>query len=828
MLTVALSQVARHGRRYIAVGLAVMLGVGFLAATLMVGGTTTATLQNSIGTEYSKADLVVSDENGLPLSSEVAERVAGASGVEAVYEDTQGSFAISSSNSGPDITDFGSISTVAPEPLETLVLTEGRLPERDGEITIDSKSADQRSLAVGDTVQGAPLTALTPEESIAADGEDLTVVGISEPSNHPFASGMVQVHAVGSQVSSLAPDATVSRVQVLLAETADPGETRDAVATAAGGSSAQVLSRTEQTTRDVAAFSGGQDQLTIILLAFAVVAVIVTALVIANTFSVLVAQRTRELALLRCIGAGRGQIRRSVLAEAAVVGTISSALGVLLAAGVMWTLVAIARTIPGSEFATLAVPPSAIIAGMVVGILMTITAALVPARAATAVAPLAALRPADYAGIKTRKGRVKLGIGIALLVGGGLLLAVGAFTANLLVALPGGALSFLGLLMCAGLFIPALVTGVGRLAKPLGVPGELAAVNAVRNPARTTATATALIVGVTLVSMMMAGAQSARTAFDDVLAQNYPVDIAVQLEGEDPANAAKALRSIEGVEAVAAPIPVAVTGEEAAAQAVYTLSAADADAVLRSATTHPRDGAIIMPDGTDLTELTVKGSLEEQTLPVVVSESRTIFPLVSESTAAELGVLDEPAAGGALWLKVDDSLGSAEITELRTEIVDTLGLPEYLVSGAALERATFNQVIDVLLLVVTALLAVAVLIALIGVANTLSLSVLERTRESALLRALGLTKGQLRGMLAVEAVLIAGVAALFGVLVGMLYGWLGAQSALGTVAFVAPSFPWLQLLGVLVVAIVAGLLASVMPARRAARLSPVQGLALDS
>lgn len=164
---------------------------------------------------------------------------------------------------------------------------------------------------------------------------------------------------------------------------------------------------------------------------------------------------------------------------------------------------------------------------------------------------------------------------------------------------------------------------------------------------------------------------------------------------------------------------------------------------------------------------------------------------------------------------------------MRTEIVDTLSLPEYLVSGAALERATFNQIIDVLLLVVTALLAVAVLIALIGVANTLSLSVLERTRESALLRALGLTKGQLRGMLAVEAVLIAGVAALLGVALGMLYGWLGAQSALGLVAVVTPSFPWLQLLGVLVVAVIAGLVASVMPARRAARLSPVQGLATD-
>ncbi|WP_335644527.1 ABC transporter permease [Arthrobacter crystallopoietes] len=133
--------------------------------------------------------------------------------------------------------------------------------------------------------------------------------------------------------------------------------------------------------------------------------------------------------------------------------------------------------------------------------------------------------------------------------------------------------------------------------------------------------------------------------------------------------------------------------------------------------------------------------------------------------------------------------------------------------------------IDVLLLVVTGLLAVAVLIALVGVANTLSLSVLERTQESSLLRALGLTRNQLRGMLALEAVLIAGVAALIGSGLGILYGWLGAQSALGTFTAVVPDVPWLQLAAVLAVAVVAGLLASVMPARRAARLSPVEGLA---
>ena len=189
-----------------------------------------------------------------------------------------------------------------------------------------------------------------------------------------------------------------------------------------------------------------------------------------------------------------------------------------------------------------------------------------------------------------------------------------------------------------------------------------------------------------------------------------------------------------------------------------------------------------------------------------------------------------PAPAGAeqaVWVKLVPGLGSGQILDLRTQIAKTLAVDDYAVNGGAMEKASFNQVIDLMLLVVTGLLAIAVLIALIGVANTLSLSVLERTRENALLRALGLTKRGLRGMLALEAVLVAGVAALIGVALGGLYGWLGAQSALGGFTAVVPNLPWLQLLLVVAVAAAAGLAASVVPARRAAKLSPVEGLATD-
>jgi len=178
-------------------------------------------------------------------------------------------------------------------------------------------------------------------------------------------------------------------------------------------------------------------------------------------------------------------------------------------------------------------------------------------------------------------------------------------------------------------------------------------------------------------------------------------------------------------------------------------------------------------------------------------------------------------------LKVDDNLSSGQITDLISEITNIAKVDSYMVDGGIVQNAMFSQVIDVLLTIVSALLAVAVLIALIGVANTLSLSVLERTRENSLLRALGLKKKQLRAMLAQEAVLIGGVAALLGLVLGVAYGLLGAQSALSSMGDMSYEIPWLQLSIVLVVSIVAALLASVTPGRRASKLSPVEGLAAE-
>ncbi|MEE2528769.1 ABC transporter permease [Pseudarthrobacter sp. J75] len=830
MLRVALSQFTAHSRRFIAVGLAVMLAVAFLSTTLMVNASTSASLGASLGESYKKADLVIVPDGGR-LDQGVLDAITGTAGVGSTY----GSQRIPATFTANGEEVMGLVRNLAPESLESAVLTEGTYPGTPSDIAIDATTAQRLGIKTGATLQ---LQALDGPTSVS-----LHVTGLLRPSADPFSAALPQLLALSPTVGTLAAgDTSLDSIQVSALPGTNTGQLKDALAASigtTGQSDATVRTADEQVTYQVASMTGGQDQLTGILLAFAAVALVVSGLVVSNTFAVLVAQRTRELALLRCLGAGRNQVRNSVLAEALVVGFVSSVLGVLAGTGLMAGLVSWAAAQPDRQFATLAVPPSAIISGLLAGVLLTVAAAYVPARAATAVAPLAALRPADDASLGNTKGKLRLVLGLAALVVGAPLLVFGAVQGQLVIGFAGGLLSFLGVLMCSTLFIPRLVSLVGKLAAPAGVPGRLAALNSVRNPGRTSVTAAALLIGVTLVTLMMSGAASSRTAFDQMLAKNYPVDLAVSLpsagtstEGTPSSGLTveqrDAVRAIPGVSQAELLPVVGQLDVGGTSTPVYAIPAASAAALLRDQSLAVEPGKIYLPEDSATGPATVKGSKAALDLEAVVLETRSLPPFVSTETAQPLMAGTATTAGDALWISLgeaDKNLSGDDIRNIQASVAQALGVPESAVSGAALERATFNEIIDVLLLVVTGLLAVAVVIALIGVANTLSLSVLERTRENSLLRALGLTRGQLRAMLALEAVLVAGVAALMGAALGSMYGWLGAMSALGSVATVSPSIPWLQLLAVLAVAVVAGLLASVVPARRAARLSPVEGLA---
>lgn len=826
MLALALANIRTYARRFIAVVLAVLIGTAFLAAAQMVNASTNASLQKSIGESYQDADAVASidwqqysGEGTGTLTQADVRAAAAVDGVSAV----RGSSVLPARIAAENKTVLAGVQTLVQDPWSAPAITEGELPSSNRQVLVDEASAEDAGIAVGDTVGFIPGEAAEPVQ--------VTVAGLAASSMNPITASTMQVYALPHLLTACYPaDALdlVDKIHLKLDGPASAAVVLPDVADALAGSEAgpvSVLTAEEQTMAEVDSMAGGEQAITMILLVFVLIALVVTALVVVNTFSVLLAQRSRELALLRTVGASRRQLNRSVLTEASLVGLVASLLGVGLATGLMAVLAAVARTVMDAPFITLAVPPAAILVTTVVGTLLTMLSAWWPARRATRVAPLEAMRPTDAATETARLGRLRLILGGLLTLGGAALLALGAIEGQLLIGFAGGALSFIGLLLLAPLFVMPAVRGLGRLTAR-GVPSRLAGLNASRNPARTSATATALLIGVTLVTMMMTGAQTAKATFDSRLGSEYPVDIMINGNSAGRDLTTDDVARLDGFEGVSAVARVVSAGATESDIPLYAVDPDDAAATLNFDGFIPGANEVVAHPGVE-DDFVVQTGSGPVTLDRVDSEEiGSFFTYVSTETA-ESFTEPAPAINSALWLKADPELTPAELVELRTEIADALGIEEYAVSGGAIEKGMYSQIIDALLMVVVGLLAVAVLIAIVGVTNTLSLSVLERTRENSLLRALGLRAAQLRQMLTAEAILIGATAALIGTLLGSVYGLLGVQSALSQMADTVVSIPWWQLLGVLAVAVIASWLASVVPGRRSARLSPVEGLASE-
>ncbi len=834
MLHVALSNIKTYARRYIAVILAVAIGTAFLAATLAVNTSTRATLKNSLGDTYKNADLVAfqdwelvrGDENFefTDIDSKLVQAIRELPEVSTAYGTAFESAELHTADNGYQVL----LQPVSAEQnLGGMELLEGRAPLNANEVIIDDAHAEQMKVSVGDTV------GLTVAEST----KDMKVVGIQRTSTDPQLSGYAMAGMEESSWAKIASEGTSFQNVVINAKDSVPGAQQALASYFAEHQmkDVAVLTADEKVIKDVASLTDGTDQLTVVLLIFALVALVVTGLVVVNTFNVVIAQRTRELALLRTLGAKRKQIRSSVLIEAVVIGILASVIGVALAVALMAGLIQLLHVlVPNLSYATLALNPTGLVVPLVVGIAMTVIAASLPARRAMKLAPLAALRPFDAASVKNRAGKMRIVFGALLTLAGAGLLIWGTVKGSLPIAFGGGLLSFPGILMLASLFVPASVFGIGRLVAGRSVAGRLAALNAVRNPGRTTATATALLIGVTLVSMIMVGGQTAKASLNNSIAGEFPVDLILTLDqnGEDDAkaqNLAQELLTLDGIEQTSTFVSgyAEIAGQEefgaisllGVDPQTFSKVALDQDIV-------PEDGQIIRVNTGGVKQpetLTIGG----QELSVKVSSASLYQDLVTQNTFERLSLDDMGGENTGVLIKVEPNLSTSQITELVDNIGDVANVESYMIDGGVVQNAMFSQVIDVLLAIVSALLAVAVLIALIGVANTLSLSVLERTRENSLLRALGLKKKQLRAMLAQEAVLIGGVAALLGLVLGVVYGLLGAHATLSTVGDMTYEIPWLQLALVLVVSIVAALLASITPGRRAAKLSPVQGLATE-
>ncbi|MDO9455546.1 ABC transporter permease [Nocardioides sp.] len=797
MTTVLLASLRTYTRRYVSAALAVVIGVAFVIVTAGLTSAARDGLTAGVGAPYDGSDVVLTLVDG----TQVDRLVTGAAdrGAEAsVLGWTQEPVTHDGTLVDRD-TEVGEITT-SPT-LRWQELSDGAFPTGPGEAAVDRGLAREHDLAVGDVL----------EVGSGPDAATVTVTGLVES---PSALVAGQVYLTWPDLRPLA-----DRMYVDSVAWAGPADAaRDLAPTAEVADTATHVADLQ---REV---SNGVDVLTILLLVFATIALVVAVIVIANTFSILFAQRRHDLALLRCVGATRRQLLRSIRAEALALGLVATAVGLVVGAVGGRALVAVVSSRwPESRLGEASVSPAWYAGGLVVGLLVTLVASWLPTRSATRADPLSALRPDGDLDVRSGAGRLRLALGSLLVLGGAALLAAAVVTTTVPTMLAGGVATFVGVLVLGPWLVPGLLGVVGGVASRLGgTPARLAAGNARRHPKRTATTAASLLVGVTLTTAVLTGMASSRGALLDEMDVQHPVDAVVTTERVLPADAVDEARASDQVAGAVALDGVTATlprgGGELLVLAVDdTSTARDASGVT------PHDGQVLLPfdlAATLRTTLTVGD--RSARLEVVGGEGFGDVALVTPATLARLTDAPEPRA---LWVAANDDadpdLLEADLQALTQPYGGT-------VENGLADRAWVEQQLDVLTAAVVGLLGIAVVIALIGIANTLGLSVLERGREHALLRAIGLTRRQLRATLALESVLLSVVATVLGTALGVTFAWVGIQTMVRSVVEDAPVvLPVGQLTVVVAVSAVAGLLACVLPARRAARVSPAAGLALD-
>ncbi|GAB7043518.1 MULTISPECIES: ABC transporter permease [Catenuloplanes] len=714
MRNVLLSGLRARRTRLLLTALAVALGVAFVTGTLILTDTMTASLYRDAARDAEPvAARAVAD--GRFSDADLA-RVAALPGVT----DAAGEAAAESPVLGPDgrvVSVLGATATMIralperPE-LAALRLTAGTFPGP-GEAVVDAATAAERGWSPGDSL------------TLVANRRNPHPVRISA-----LAEG-VPYFTVFLPPADFRAATGVSGWGAIRVAGADQRTIADTVAAALPG--ARVSTGAEYADRLAGAQVGSVTMMRAGLLGFALVALVVAAMVIHNTFAILVAQRERELALLRLAGALRGQLFRLVLAEAAIVGGFASVagFGLGLLAG-QFGATGLESLGNGRMTAPMQVTPQTVLLGALTGVGVTVLAAVGPARSATRLAPIAALRRPD-APVEAAASRRRVLAGTLLALVSAAMVGAGA-VGNTVVLAAAGALPAMLALVALG---PVLVVPAWRLAvRPallvFGSGGRLAARSGERQPRRAAATALALTVGITVVTTFLVGAQSLATSSAAELQRRFPTDFVVAA-----------------------------------------------------------------PDG--------------QRLPADLAARLVALPEVQRvERRAEL------------WVFTEDDVTAAAARRAVASVTDTV--PLAVVTDVRSRAEQINRTVDTLLAVVGVLVIFSVLISVAGITNTLTLSVLERTREFGLLRALGLSRRQLRASLLAEGMTLALIGAVAGVALGIGFGVAGVYASIPH-AWAEVSLPYPRIGLVVLVAAVIGLLAAALPARRAARVAPVAALA---
>ena len=839
-----------HKFRFVATALAVTLGVAFTAGTLVLTDTIRTTFDNLFANVYQGTDAVVRAKaafEGPPgagtqrgrVDAALVDTVRGVEGVAAAEGDVGGYARLI----GKDGQALGNPATGAPalglswtenNALNTFTLVSGAAPSRDDEVVIDRKSARDGDLNVGDTT-----TVL-----VTGPPQRVRIAGIARFGNADSPGGATIVafkRAVAQRL--IGEPGKYDSVSVLAA----PGVSETELVRRLSGvlpAGTEALTGAAITAETQSQMADAFQFFNTFMLIFAVIALLVGAFMIFNTFSITVAQRTRENGLLRALGASRRQVLGSVILEALAVGVLASALGIAagfaVAFGLKTLLTAVGFGIPTTS---LVFRPTTVVISVAVGVGITVLAALSPARKAAKVAPIAAMQEGVVSstgyGSKQRVfvGAGVLGLGVAALL-------IGLFRdveQPVAIVGAGALLVFFGVSILGRTISLPLSRALGApLPRLRGITGALARENAMRNPKRTAASASALMIGVGVVGLITIFVSSAKASMDAAVDRAFTGDIVVDpgagmFGGVDP-GLAKRLGTLPEVDSAAAlRAGVAqVAGSAVLVQATDPQTAVDlmkVSPISGSPTALGRDSIGLYKDVAEQ-----KGLELGDPVPVVFKDSDTrslrLALIYGENRQAGNYLLGTQAYEANFTNRLDSKVlvkraagvsPEAALTAVKQVAQDYPG-------AKVLDRAQFKaeqtKFLDQLLRLVYALLGLAILIALLGIANTLALSIFERTRELGLLRAVGMTRSQLRSAIRWESVIIALQGTVLGLLIGLFFGW-ALVTALSDEGISVFRIPYASLAIVVVLAAVAGMAAAVPPSRRAAKLDVLRAVVTE-
>lgn len=844
MLRTALKSLLGRKVRLLMSTFAIVLGVAFVVGTLVFSDTLsrsfTALMASTVG------DVVVrpagtsgeSEPSARTVDSSLVERLRGVDGAARVDGNVTafGVFVVGEDDKvvggqGPPSIGANWNDAPAGHDLEGLAIIGGRAPEKAGEVVLDSVTAGEGGYTIGEEVH------------LVTSGKQAVL--------RPTLVGIAGFPAGGSLNGSTLAAFDTRTAQRLLLDgkdaftdiwvTAEPGTSQGELAASVRErlpDGVEAVTGDEAADEAASALQEAIGFLTTFLLIFAGISLVVGGFLIVNTFSILVAQRSRELALLRALGASKRQVTRMVMVEAFVLGAIGSTiglgLGILLAMGIRTLFGRFGLDLSGQS---LIIAPRTVLAAYAVGIVVTMAAAWLPAHRTGRIAPIQAMR--DDVAMPESSLRRRLVAGVVMMLAGGAALAAGLADA---VPHPGWFVGGGILLILLGVAAaspvishPFLAAAAWVYSRVFGTVGRLAGENSLRNPRRTTATSSALMIGLSLACTMAIVGASAKASVDATIEENFVGDYVVSSLFGQPFSPriARDMARVDGVEHVWAQ-RFALTGSGPDSQGIGALDPVafrqgiDLTMVAGRAS-DLRDGTVLVDEEyADEESLSVgdtyaidlaDGPHKLEVVGIYAENPILLFPVITTPrTLIDAGYRDSDN-----FLIIDTDGSPAVQDDLEAVVADQ---PIVTVKDQQAFAAEQRGPIDQLVLMIFALLGLALLIAVLGIVNTLALSIIERTREVGLLRAIGVSRAQLRRMVTLESVVIAVLGAVLGVVMGIGFG-VALMHSLRDQGLQVIDVPVGQLAMFLAASLVIGVLAALLPARRAARLDVLKAISTE-